>query len=83
MKPVSNSNIRLARRSLLRGVIGVTAATSFPARWSRAADAPNEAIGSMGEKVILSGADLEDLQRSIAGPVILPSSLDYDQERRL
>ena len=79
MKQLSRSHFPLlTRRSLMRGAIGVTAATAFPT-WSHAA----EALGSTGDKVILSDSDLMDLQKSIAGAVILPSSPEYNDERRV
>jgi FAD/FMN-containing dehydrogenase len=68
-----------SRRSLLRGAIAVAAATSLPLQRGVAA----EATARTGELVLLSGNALEDLQKSIAGNVILPTSPDYDQARRL
>jgi len=80
MKHLTDSYFpRLTRRSLLRGVIGVTAATAFPIGHGHA----GEALGSAGGKVILSDRDLVELQKSIAGNIILPSSLEYDDARRL
>lgn len=73
------SHFSLSRRSLLGGVLGVTAVTSYPLRSSYAGDA----LASTGEKIHLSERDLMDLERSLSGPVILPSSLNYDAARRL
>ncbi len=73
------SPVSLSRRSLLGGLLAVTAVTSFPLRQSYA----GEALASTGEKILLSDSDLMDLEKSISGPVILPTSLIYDAERRL
>ncbi|NKB45689.1 MAG: FAD-binding protein [Alphaproteobacteria bacterium] len=70
---------RLSRRSLLGGVLGVTAVASYPLRQAHA----GEALASTGEKILLTDNDLMDLQNSISGPVILPTSLIYDEVRRL
>ena len=69
----------LTRRTLLRGAIAVTVAASLPYQRGSAADA----VANTGERVLLSGSALEDLQKSIAGRVILPTSPDYDQARRV
>ena len=79
MKKLTQLRYPLARRSLLRGVIGVAAATTFPLRWTHA----GEALDSTGEKVMLRDSDLAELQKSIAGSVILPSSGNYEDARRL
>ncbi|MDE0801213.1 MAG: FAD-binding protein [Rhodospirillaceae bacterium] len=73
------SHFSLSRRSLLSGVLCVTAAAAYPLRHSHA----GQALASTGEKILLSDGDLMDLQRSLSGPVILPSSLEYDAARRL
>src|SRR3982751_1208888 len=69
---------RFDRRQLLRGALVVPAASAFPGR-SQAADA----VSSKGEKVMLSDAAIADLQKSIKGTVVLPSSPDYDMARRV
>ncbi len=69
----------LTRRSLLRGAVALAAATSLPLHRGRAADG----IGPNGEPVVLDGNVLEDLQKSIAGSVILPANPAYDHARRL
>lgn len=69
----------LSRRSLLGGVLAVTALTGYTVRRSYA----GEAVSSTGEKILLSDSDLMDLEKSISGPVILPTSLIYDAARRL
>lgn len=79
MTHVPQTHARLSRRSLLGGVLGVTAVTSFHGRPASA----GEALASTGEKILLSDNDLMDLQNSISGPVILPTSLIYDEVRRL
>lgn len=79
MTHFSNSNVSLSRRSLLGGVLSVTALTAYPLRQSLA----GEALASTGEKILLSDGDLMDLEKSISGPVILPTSLIYDAARRL
>lgn len=73
------SHVPLSRRSLLGGVLAVTGLASYPLRQSYA----GEALASTGEKIFLNDSDLIDLQKSLSGPVILPSSLNYDAARRL
>ena len=68
-----------SRRSLLQGAIAVAAAASVPLQRGSAADA----VASTGERVLLSGKALQDLQKSVAGAVILPTSANYDQARRV
>ncbi|MDG2242011.1 MAG: FAD-binding protein [Rhodospirillaceae bacterium] len=70
---------RLSRRSLLGGILGVTGVSSFHGREASA----GEAVASTGEKILLSENNLMDLQNSISGPVILPTSLIYNEARRL
>lgn len=72
-------NSRLNRRSWLSGSLAVAAASVFPARRGHAA----EAKASTGEKVMLSEAAVADLQKSIKGDVILPSSANYDAVRKV
>lgn len=79
MTRFSHSPVSLSRRSLLGGVLAVTALTAYPLRQSHA----GEALASTGEKILLSDGDLMDLEKSISGPVILPTSLIYDAARRL
>ena len=69
----------ISRRTVFRGALAVTAALAIPVRWSRAADA----VTDNGEKVVLQERDLRELQNSVSGPVILPSSLSYDEARKL
>lgn len=73
------SRMKFSRRSLMRGGLAVTAASVMPA-WPGHA---SEAVGSTGEKVVLSERDLMALQKSLSGTVILPTSLQYDDARRL
>ncbi len=81
----SLAHTRVARRAALRGVLrsalAVTAASTFPGRDAFAAD--TQAIGSHGNKVVLSDAAVVDLQKNLRGAVILPSNLEYDATRRL
>lgn len=70
---------RLSRRALLGGALAVTAASSFTLRSSYA----GEALASTGEKVVLSDADVMKLQDSVSGRVVLPTTLDYNDVRRL
>ncbi len=79
MTQLSSARLPLDRRALLRGALAVTAVSALPMRRGYA----GEALASTGEKVFLSDSDLKDLQRSLAGPVILPSDATYDQERRV
>ncbi len=79
MTHLSHLRLPLDRRSLIRGALAVTTATALPMRRGHA----SEVLASTGEMVVLSDGDLMDLQRSIAGPVIVPSSGNYDAERRL
>ena len=69
----------LDRRALLRGALAVTAATAMPLRRGHA----GEILSNTGETVVLGESDIKDLQRSLAGAVILPESQTYDAERRL
>ncbi len=75
----SHARLPLDRRSLLRVAIALTAATAVPIRRGHA----GEVLASTGETVYVSEDALKDLQRSIAGAVVLPSSANYDAERRL
>ena len=70
---------RLDRRALLRGVVGIASAATFPVRGAFA----GQAISSGGAKVMLNENALADLQKGLRAPVILPSSGDYDAARRL
>ena len=79
MKQPTQLRYPLARRSLLRGVIGVTAATVLPSWQSYA----GEALAGTGEKIILGDADLLALQSSIGGSVILPTNPSYHDARKL
>jgi len=63
----------------MRGLAAVGVASSLPWRRSEAL----EAVGRTGEPVTLSEAAVAELQKSIHGPVILPSSADYDKAREL
>lgn len=69
----------MSRRSLLGSVLCVTALSSLTVRRSRAGGA----LDSTGDKILLREIDLLDLQKSLGGAVILPSSLEYDAARRL
>ena len=64
---------------VLRGAIAIAAASTFPLRRGYA----GEAMGSAGEKMMLSDTAVADLQKSIKGPVILPSSPEYEMARRV
>jgi len=79
MKDLLIVNTRIDRRALLRGVAAVAAVSSVPWRQSFALDA----LSSGGHPVALSEAALADLQKSIQGQVILPSSAQYDSARRV
>ncbi len=79
MTSFDHPRLSLSRRSLLGGALAVAALSSAPLRRAYA----GEAVGLTGERVFLSDRDLMDLQRSLAGPVILPSDASYDQERRV
>ena len=79
MTSLAHPRLNLGRRSLMRGALAVTALSSVPA-WRGYA---GEAVSLGGDKIFLSDRDLMDLQRSLAGPVILPSDAAYDQERRV
>jgi hypothetical protein len=74
-----NVTSRLERRTLLRGAIAVAAASASP--WRTATAAP--AVDNAGGKIALTDAHIADLQKSIKGKVILPSSPDYNEERRV
>ncbi len=77
--PLNVTSSRFNRRALLRGVIGVAAASASP--WRTAQAAP--ALASGGAKIELSDAAVSDLQKSIKGTVILPASPDYERARRV
>lgn len=71
---------RDALKSALRSAVGITAASTFAGR-SYAAE--TKASGSKGNKVALSDAAVMDLQKSLRGAVLLPSSPDYEETRKL
>jgi FAD/FMN-containing dehydrogenase len=77
--PLNITSRRLDRRMLLRGAIAVAAASASPWRTASAASAVNNA----GAEIELTDANIADLQKSIQGTVILPSSSDYNEERRV
>ena len=70
---------RFNRRSLMRGVLAVAAASASPLRFAHAAPA----VSNKGAKVMLSEAAVADLQKSIKGNVILPESPDYERARKV
>jgi hypothetical protein len=70
---------RMDRRALLRGGIAVAASSALPWRSAH----PGGALSITGDAVELSGAAIADLEKSLAGIVILPTSPDYDQARRV
>lgn len=79
MTSFSVVNSHLSRRSLLGGVLAVTVAASFNVKCGYA----GEALSSSGDKILLSESDLMVLQDSLSGRVILPTTLDYNDARRL
>src|SRR5271154_964060 len=73
--------IYMKRRELLTSAISVMAATTFPIGNGFAADL--QGIGGHGEKVDLNEAALADLQKHNKGGVVLPTSRDYEKERKI
>ncbi len=77
--PLNITSSRFNRRSLLRGVLAVAAASASPLRYAHAAPA----VGNKGAKIILSEAAVADFQKSFRGKVVLPTSADYDGARKV
>ena len=77
--PLSLSSSRFNRRELLRGAIAVAAASAVPWRSAHTAGA----LSITGETVELSGTAIADLQESLRGAVVLPTSPDYENARRV
>ncbi len=70
---------RFNRRALLCGGVAVAAASASPLRTASALPA----MSNPGARIELTDAHIADLQRSIKGTVILPSSPNYNDERRV
>ena len=77
--PLNITSSRVQRRTLLRGALAVAACSASPLRTVQAAPALNNA----GAKIELTEAQIADLQKSIKGMVVLPSSPTYAEERRV
>ncbi len=75
---------RVARREALKGAlrsaVAITAGSAFT---GRAYAAETKATGYKGNKVTLSDAAVMDLQKSLRGAVLLPTSPDYEETRKL
>ena len=70
---------KMNRRAWLRGSVAVAAATIAVPRSSAA----GEAVAGTGEKIMLSDAAVADLAKSLTGDVVLPTSADYDEVRKV
>ncbi|MCB2106653.1 MAG: FAD-binding oxidoreductase [Rhodobacteraceae bacterium] len=77
--PLNITSSRFNRRTLLRGGIAMAAASASPLRTASAAPA----ISNRDARIELTDGHIADLQRSIEGAVILPSSATYNDERRI
>lgn len=69
---------RMSRRQLLGGAVAVATAALAP-RASRA----DQLTTLSGERILLRLTEFDVLRQSIAGPLLVPASLDYEQARRV
>ncbi|MCB2107455.1 MAG: FAD-binding protein [Rhodobacteraceae bacterium] len=83
--PRTETMSRTDRRSLLKraigGAIGVTAASTFPTRWTRGSAGLGTAYAKT--QVELPESLIVDFEKSMRGAVIRPSSPEYDTARRV
>jgi FAD/FMN-containing dehydrogenase len=71
----------MKRRDFLASSLLATAGTSFPVGLGIAADL--QAVAPKGDKISIGDKAVADLQKSIKGQVVLPTSAEYEAARKI
>src|SRR5687768_2288658 len=77
--------MQFKRRAFVAGALAsaLPVHRALAAAHSKPIDADVPAVTGEGKEILLSSAEVRDLRRSLRGPLLLRSSPDYDQYRRV